>query len=64
MEIFYQEIQKMKRVEARKRLVETYKETKSIRKTAKLWGTSRTVVRKWIRRHEQRKDRGLGSKLT
>ncbi len=59
MEIFYQEIQKMKRVEAKKRLVETYKETKSIRKTAKLWGTSRTVVRKWIRRHEQKKDRGL-----
>lgn len=59
MEIFYQEIWKMKRVEARKRLVKTYKETHSIRKTAKFWGTSRGVVRRWIRRYEEREDLGL-----
>lgn len=38
MEVLYQEMYKMKRVEARKRLVRTYREIKSIRKTAKLWG--------------------------
>ena len=36
MEILYQEIYKMKAVEARKRVIKTWKETKSIRKTAKL----------------------------
>jgi len=37
---FYQEIQKMKKVEARKKLTKTYERTRSISKTAKLWGTS------------------------
>ena len=46
MEIFYHELQKMKRVEARKRLIETYKKTNSIRKTAKLWKASYNLVRK------------------
>lgn len=59
MEIFYQEIWKMKRVEARKRLVKTYKETHNIRKIAKSWGTSWGVVRRWIRRYEEREDLGL-----
>ncbi len=59
MEIFYQEIWKMKRVKARKRLVRTYKETNSIRKTAKLWGTSRVVVRKWVRRWKECKSQDL-----
>ena len=58
MEIFYHELQKMKRVEARKRLIETYKKTNSIRKTAKLWGTSRHLVRKWEKgiNKEEKKD--------
>lgn len=43
MEVLYQEMYTMERVEARKRLIETYRETESIRKTAKLWGTSRLV---------------------
>ena len=46
MEIFYQEIQKMKRVEARKKLIKTYERTRSISRTAKLWGTSRNVKEK------------------
>ncbi len=50
MEIFYQEILGMKRVEARKRLIKTFKETNSIRKTEKIWRTSRAVVRKWVRK--------------
>ena len=45
---------KMKSVEARKRLVTTYRETKSIQKTAKLWGTSRLVVRKWLKRYKEK----------
>jgi len=59
MEIFYHELQKMKRVEARKRLIETYKKTNSIRKTAKLWGTSRNLVRKWVKRYKQGGEEGL-----
>ena len=59
MEVLYQEMYKMKRVEARKRLVTTYRETKSIRKTAKLWGTSRLVIRKWLRRYKEKGEKGL-----
>ena len=59
MEVLYQEMYKMKRVEARKRLVTTFRETKSIRKTAKLWGTSRLVVRKWPRRYKEKGEKGL-----
>ncbi|MCD6171582.1 MAG: helix-turn-helix domain-containing protein [Thermoplasmata archaeon] len=59
MEIFYQEIQKMKRVEARKKLIKTYERTKNISKTAKLWGTSRSVVRKWLKRYKEKGEKGL-----
>jgi len=43
----------MKRVEARKRLIETYKKTNSIRKTAKFWKASYNLVRKWVKRYKQ-----------
>jgi len=59
MEVLYQEMYKMKRVEARKRLVKTYEKARSISKTAKLWGTSRLVVRKWIRRYQKSGEKGL-----
>ena len=49
----------MKRVEARKKLIETYERTKSISKTAKLWGTSRNVVRKWLKRYKEKGEKGL-----
>jgi hypothetical protein len=39
---------KKKAIEAERRLIKTCKETNSIRKTVKLWGTSRFVVKKWI----------------
>jgi len=45
----------MKRVEVRKRLIETYKKTNSVRKTAKLWKASRNLVRKWVKRYKQGK---------
>jgi putative transposase len=59
MEVLYQEMYKMKAVEARKRVIKTYEETKSIRKTAKLWGTSRLVVRKWLKRYKEKGEEGL-----
>jgi transposase len=43
----------MNRVEARQHLVRTYQQTGSIRETARRWGTSRQVVRKWVRRFLQ-----------
>ena len=55
----YREIHAMNPVEARKRLVRTYRETGSISKTARLWYTSRQVVRKWVRRFEEEGEEGL-----
>jgi len=49
---------RMKRVEPRKTSVETYEETKNMTKTVKFGGTSRRIVRKWVRRYEKRGDVG------
>jgi transposase-like protein len=46
----YRELYKMNKEGAREKLIETYKRTGSISETARLWGTSRNVVRKWLRR--------------
>ena len=68
MEVLYQEIYKMKAVEARKRVIKTWKETKSIRRTAKLWehlalwyesgseGINRTEKKDWKMYPEDRND--------
>jgi transposase len=58
-ELAYWEVYTMNRFEARKRLVQTYQETGSIRKTAHIWHTSRQVVRKWVRRFAQEGEAGL-----
>jgi putative transposase len=55
----YREIHAMNPVEARKRLIRTYRETGSVSKTARLWHTSRQVVRKWLRRFEEEGEEGL-----
>jgi transposase len=55
----YREVYAMNAVEARKRLIETYQQTGSIRATARCWQTSRQVVRKWLRRFEQQGEDGL-----
>lgn len=47
MEVSYQEMQNIEGVEAKK-LIEAYERVKSIAKTAKLLGTSPSVVRKWM----------------
>lgn len=59
MELCYQEVYHMNPIEARKRMVDTYLQTGSIRRTAALWHTSRQVVRKWVRRYQQQGEEGL-----
>ena len=58
-ELAYRQVYIMNSVEARKQLVTTYQETRSIRKTARQWHTSRQVVRKWVRRFEAEGEEGL-----
>ncbi|MGC8836922.1 MAG: helix-turn-helix domain-containing protein, partial [Anaerolineae bacterium] len=58
-DLAYREVYAMDRVEARKRLVQTYRETGSISQTARLWHTSRQVVRKWVRRAEREGEEAL-----
>ncbi|MEM3658250.1 MAG: helix-turn-helix domain-containing protein [Candidatus Hadarchaeum sp.] len=43
----------------RRKLVETYMRTGSISQTAHLWGTSRALVRKWVRRYQEEGLAGL-----
>ena len=58
-DLAYRRVYSMNKVEARRLLVETYQETANISETARHWHTSRQVVRKWVRRHEQRGLEGL-----
>ena len=55
MEVLYREIHAMNREEARKRLVDTFLTTGSLSMTARLWGTSRNLVRKWVKRFQEGK---------
>jgi len=45
----YREVYTMNPTETRKLLIKAYHETKSISKTARMWKTSRNVIRKWVR---------------
>ena len=49
----------MNHIEARHRLVQSYEETGSYSQTARLWHTSRHVVRKWVRRYQELGQDGL-----
>jgi len=51
-DLAYREVYAMDRLQARRRLVSTFQETGSIRGTARAWGPSPQVVRKWTRRFE------------
>jgi len=62
MDLSYQEAHIMNREEARRKLVESYMAIGSISKTARLWGTSRNVVRKWVRRYQEEGLAGLGDR--
>jgi transposase len=59
MDISYKESYAMNPKETRRKLVESYIATGSISQTARLWHTSRNVVRKWVRRYEQEGIAGL-----
>jgi len=53
MDLSYREVYTMNREEARRKLVETYMSTGNLSQTARLWGTSRHLVRKWVRRYQE-----------
>ena len=46
-DLAYGRVYAMNKIEARKLLIQTWQETKSIRATARLWHTSPQTVRKW-----------------
>jgi transposase len=50
---------RMNRSEARRQLVQTYQRTGSLAQTARLWQTSRAVVRTWVRRFQAEGEAGL-----
>ena len=62
MDVSYQEVYKMNPQEARYRLVQTYHKTGSLARTARLWQTSRAVVRKWVRRFQSEGEAGLADR--
>jgi transposase-like protein len=49
----------MNRVEARRHLTQTYRETHNYSETARRWGTSRHLVRKWMRCYQAQGEAGL-----
>ena len=59
MEISYNKMNKIDKFQARKMLIETYKQTNSIKATAKEWKTSRNVVRKWVKSYKRYGEKGL-----
>jgi len=59
MDISYREIYAMNKEEARKQVVSSYIALGNISQVASLWHTSRNVVRKWIRRFEQKGEEGF-----
>lgn len=62
MELSYQEVYTMNKTEARRLLIQTYLRTGSIAQTARLWQTSRQVVRKWVRRFQAEGKAGLADR--
>ena len=52
MDVSYKEAYTMNSEGARRRLVDTFLATGSLSRTARLWGTSRQLVRKWVRRFQ------------
>lgn len=59
MEVSYKEVYKMNRKEAKQKLLETYWKTGNISETARQWSTSRQVVRKWVRRYDEKGNDGI-----
>lgn len=59
MDLSYKEAYTMNGEEARRRLVNTYLATRNLSATARLWHTSRHLVRKWVRRYQEQGEKGL-----
>ncbi|TKJ41346.1 hypothetical protein CEE36_08505 [candidate division TA06 bacterium B3_TA06] len=59
MQVSYQRLHNMNPIQARRMIIETYPRCASISATAHQMGTSRQVVRKWIRRYEAEGEKGL-----
>ena len=59
MELRYQELYQMNRVEARRKLLALYEQLGSVSAVARAAGTSRQVVRKWLRRYRENGESGL-----
>jgi transposase len=59
MDISCREIYMLNREIARKQIVNTYLALRNISEVARLWHTSRNVVRKWITRFEEEGEEGL-----
>lgn len=62
MDLSYREVYAVNREEARRKLVETYMSTGNLSQTARLWGTSRHLVRKWVRRYQEEGVSGLADR--
>lgn len=62
MELSYQQVYAMNKEEARRQLVQTYQRTGSIAQTARLWQTSRQVVRTWVCRWQAEGEAGLADR--
>ena len=58
-ELAYGRVYAMNPVEARRLLIETYEQTGSLSETARVWQTSRHLVRKWVRRYQELGEAGL-----
>jgi transposase len=61
-DLAYREVYAMTRDQARLRMVMTYTETRSVSETARRWGTSRQVVRKWLGRFQAEGLSGLNDR--
>ncbi|TKJ42026.1 hypothetical protein CEE36_07315 [candidate division TA06 bacterium B3_TA06] len=59
MQLAYKRLLSMNLLEARRMIIEVYERYASISATAHQMGTSRQVVRKWIRRYEAEGKKGL-----
>lgn len=62
MDVSYRQVYAMNKSEARRQLVQTYPQTGSIAQTARLWQTSRQLVRKWVRRFRAEGEAGLADR--
>ncbi len=58
-DLAYREVYAMNRLEARKRLIQTYQQTGSVRGTARRWHTLPQVVRRWLRCFQAQGQAGL-----